>query len=107
MSGRVFEEVLDQHLLSQASKPELKRPRRYKVIILNDDYTPMEFVVEVLTNFFGMNEVKATQIMLEVHKKGKGLCGVYTKDIAETKAAQVNHYSQQNEHPLLCEIEPE
>ncbi len=107
MSGRVLEEVWDQRLLSEASEPELKRPKKYKVIIINDDYTPMEFVVDVLATFFGMNEVKATQIMLEVHKKGQGLCGVYTKDIAETKAAQVNQYSQNNEHPLLCEIEPE
>lgn len=107
MSGRVLEEVWAPQVLSEAAEPELKRPKKYKVIILNDDYTPMEFVVEVLTTFFSMNEVKATQTMLEVHKKGKGLCGVYTKDIAETKAAQVNQYSQNNEHPLLCEIEPE
>ena len=86
-------------------KVELKKPKLYKVILLNDDYTPMDFVVEVLMKFFGMNEEKATQVMLLVHTQGKAVCGVYTRDIAETKAAQVNQYSSECEHPLLCEIE--
>ncbi|MDY6797216.1 MAG: ATP-dependent Clp protease adapter ClpS [Pseudomonadota bacterium] len=86
-------------------KPALKRPARFRVILLNDDYTPMDFVVEVLMTFFGMNEEKATQVMLLVHTQGKAVCGVYTRDIAETKAAQVNQYSSECEHPLLCEIE--
>ena len=89
----------------QESKPELKRPPLYKVILLNDDYTPMEFVVEVLEIFFRMNREQATQVMLTVHTQGKGVCGVYTKDIAETKAAQVNQYARDHQHPLLCEIE--
>ncbi|OEY67207.1 ATP-dependent Clp protease adapter ClpS [Marinobacter sp. X15-166B] len=87
------------------AKPALKRPARYRVVLLNDDYTPMDFVVEVLMIFFGMNEEKATQVMLLVHTQGKAVCGVYTRDIAETKAAQVNQYSTECEHPLLCEIE--
>jgi ATP-dependent Clp protease adaptor protein ClpS len=92
-------------LALQESKPELKRPPLYKVILLNDDYTPMEFVVEVLEIFFRMNREQATQVMLTVHTQGKGVCGVYTKDIAETKAAQVNQYARDHQHPLLCEIE--
>jgi len=87
------------------AKPALKRPARYRVVLLNDDYTPMDFVVDVLMRFFGMNEEKATQVMLLVHTQGKAVCGIYTRDIAETKAAQVNQYSSECEHPLLCEIE--
>jgi len=74
--------------------------------LINDDYTPMEFVVEVLQIFFGMTGDKATQIMLAVHRTGKGTCGIYARDIAETKSAQVNQYAQENEHPLVSEIEP-
>ena len=95
----------DGGLAVENSKPELKRPSQYRVILLNDDYTPMEFVVHILELFFGMNREKATQVMLTVHTQGKGVCGVYTKDIAETKAAMVNEYSRQNEHPLICEVE--
>ena len=94
-----------QHLSDTEEKQELKPPSMYKVIINNDDYTPMDFVVEVLMTFFGMNEEKATQVMLLVHTQGKAVCGVYTRDIAETKAAQVNQYSSECDHPLLCEIE--
>jgi ATP-dependent Clp protease adaptor protein ClpS len=86
-------------------KPELKRPPMYRVVLMNDDYTPMDFVVEVLMIFFNMNQEKATQVMLSVHTQGKGVCGVYTRDVAETKAAQVNQYSRENKHPLLCEVE--
>ncbi|MBB1488497.1 ATP-dependent Clp protease adapter ClpS [Oceanospirillum sediminis] len=87
------------------AKPELKQPPMYKVVLLNDDYTPMEFVVEILTTFFNMDQDKATQVMLAVHTKGKGVCGVYTRDIAETKCVQVNQYSRECQHPLLCEID--
>ncbi len=87
-------------------KPKLKKPSMYQVLILNDDYTPMEFVVEILELFFKMNRNKATQIMLAIHTKGKAVCGVYTHDIAATKARQVLNYSRQNEYPLLCQIEP-
>ena len=86
-------------------KPRLKKSPLYKVVLINDDYTPMEFVVQVLEIFFKMNREQATQIMLTVHTQGKGVCGIYTKDIAETKAAQVNQYARDHQHPLLCEIE--
>ena len=95
----------DDDLATAPEKPALKRPSLYKVLMLNDDFTPMDFVVEVLMRFFAMNEEKATQIMLAVHTEGKAVCGVYTRDIAETKAAQVNQYSSECDHPLLCEIE--
>ncbi len=87
------------------SEPQLKRPPLYKVILINDDYTPMEFVVEVLETFFRMTREQATQVMLTVHTQGRGVCGIYARDIAETKAAEVNQYSRDNQHPLLCEIE--
>ena len=89
----------------QEAKPKLKPPPMYKVVLLNDDYTPMEFVVDVLQMFFGMDRETATRIMLTVHTQGKAVCGIYTRDIAETKAAQVNQYARENQHPLLCEIE--
>ena len=91
----------------ERDEQQLQPPSMYKVVLLNDDYTPMEFVIDILISFFRHNEDQATQIMLAVHTQGKGVCGVYTKDIAETKAAQVNQYSRQNKHPLLCEVEPE
>ena len=89
----------------QESKPELKKPPLFKVVLLNDDYTPMEFVVEVLESFFRMNREQATHVMLAVHTQGKGVCGIYTRDIAETKAAHVNQHARESGHPLLCEIE--
>lgn len=89
----------------EAVKPKLKHPSLYKVIILNDDYTPMDFVVEVLQKFFGMDLGKATEIMLHVHTRGMGVCGVYTRDVAETKVYQVNNYSRENQHPLMCTME--
>lgn len=92
---------LDAELLEQV-EDEFKEPHMYKVVLLNDDYTPMDFVIEVLMRFFGMDEQKATQIMLHVHTRGKGLCGVFSHEIAETKTSQVNEYARQNEHPLLC-----
>ena len=87
-------------------KPKLKKPPLYRVIIFNDDYTPMEFVVYVLQTFFGIDRDKATQIMLQVHTHGKGVCGIFTKEIAETRSAQVNNFARENEHPLVSEIEP-
>ncbi len=96
---------LDDDLAVQAAKPKLKRPPLFKVFILNDDFTPMEFVVEVLRMFFDMNEAKATQVMLHVHTRGIGICGVYSRDIAETKVRQVNDFSRQHQHPLLCDME--
>ncbi|WP_238584484.1 ATP-dependent Clp protease adapter ClpS [Legionella gratiana] len=86
---------------------EIKVPRKYKVVLLNDDYTPMDFVVDVLKHFFHLNEEMAVQIMLQVHFQGKGVCGVFTRDIAETKVALVNEYARRNQHPLLSSMEPE
>ena len=88
-----------------AIEERLKKPAQYKVVLLNDDYTPMDFVVEVLEVFFGMNREVATKVMLTVHTEGKAICGVFTRDIAETKAMQVNQYARESQHPLLCEIE--
>ncbi|MEL0082375.1 MAG: ATP-dependent Clp protease adapter ClpS [Gammaproteobacteria bacterium] len=89
----------------QEQKAELKPPPLFKVLLLNDDYTPMEFVVHILEHFFRLSREKSTQIMLHVHTRGKGVCGVYTREIAETKVAQVNDYARENEHPLKCEME--
>ena len=86
-------------------KPKLEKPPLYKVVLINDDYTPMDFVVDVLKSFFGMNAEQATQIMLKVHTEGKGVCGVFSKDVAESKATQVNEYSRECEQPLLCSVE--
>lgn len=95
----------DEHVITETSKPALKRPSLYKVVMMNDDFTPMDFVVEVLMSFFALTEEKATQVMLTVHTEGKAVCGVYTRDIAETKAAQVNQYAAECQHPLLCELQ--
>ncbi|MDH3945428.1 MAG: ATP-dependent Clp protease adapter ClpS [Chromatiales bacterium] len=92
-------------LAVEEARPKLKRPPLYQVVLLNDDFTPMEFVVEVLEKVFGMDRSRATRIMLEVHTRGKGVCGIYTYEIAETKVAQVNGYSRQHQHPLLCTME--
>jgi ATP-dependent Clp protease adaptor protein ClpS len=96
----------DDALAVEEAKPKVKRPPLYKVILLNDDYTPMDFVVHVLEVFFSLPRDKATQIMLQVHTQGKGVCGVYTREIAETKVYQVNAFSRENQHPLLCTLEP-
>ena len=103
--GRVGRDS-DGDLAVAPAKPRLKRPPLYRVILLNDDYTPMEFVVQVLEQFFSMNREKATQVMLAVHTRGKGVCGIYPQDIAETKATQVNQCARDSGHPLLCEVEP-
>ena len=100
----------DQHhegsgLAVEEAKPALKAPSMYKVVMFNDDYTPMDFVVEVLQSIFNHNRELATKIMLSVHTEGHAVCGVYTRDVAETKAMQVNQYARECQHPLLCEIE--
>ena len=105
MSDQNMDDENDDTVLLEPSKPKLKKPPMYKVILLNDDFTPMEFVVHVLEAIFGHNRESATRIMLNVHKSGKGVCGIYTKDVAETKVTQVNSYSQENKHPLLCDME--
>ncbi|MCP5151302.1 MAG: ATP-dependent Clp protease adapter ClpS [Ectothiorhodospiraceae bacterium] len=95
----------DEGLSVEEAKPKLKRPPLYNVVLLNDDYTPMEFVVHVLEYFFNMDREKAVRVMLAVHTQGKGVCGCFSREIAETKVAQVNDYSRQNNHPLLCTME--
>ena len=92
-------------LAVEEARPELKRPPRYQVVLLNDDYTPMDFVVEILEQIFTMDRTSATRVMLEVHTRGKGICGIFTYEIAETKVAQVNSYARQHQHPLLCTLE--
>jgi ATP-dependent Clp protease adaptor protein ClpS len=89
------------------TRPKTKRPSLYKVLLLNDDYTPMEFVVHVLERFFNKGREDATRIMLHVHHKGVGICGVYTYEIAETKVAQVMDFARQHQHPLQCTMEKE
>ena len=89
------------------TKPKTKKPSMYKVLMLNDDYTPMEFVVHVLENFFNKNREEATRIMLHVHQRGVGICGVFTYEIAETKVTQVIDYARQHQHPLQCTLEKE
>lgn len=90
-----------------AEKQKVKKPPLYAVLLMNDDYTPMEFVVHVLEKFFGKNEAEATAIMLQVHEKGHGVCGIYTREIAETKATRVVQYAQEHQHPLQTRIVPE
>lgn len=87
------------------TRPIVKKPSMYKVLMLNDDYTPMEFVVHVLERFFAKNRDEATEIMLQVHQRGIGVCGVYTYEVAETKVTQVMDLARQNQHPLQCTIE--
>jgi ATP-dependent Clp protease adaptor protein ClpS len=87
------------------SRPQTARPPLYSVLLLNDDYTPMDFVVDVLLRFFPLNLEQATQIMLHVHTRGRGVCGVFTREIAESKVAQVNEYARLNQHPLLCTMQ--
>ena len=105
MSDQRNSQEYQRGLVVEDAKPRLKRPSLYKVVLLNDDYTPMEFVVEILQTFFRMNRSQATQVMLHVHTRGKGVCGVFTYEIAETKAAQVNDFSRKHQHPLLCTLE--
>ncbi len=95
----------DGGLATATAKPKLKRPPMYKVLLLNDDYTPMEFVVHVLEIFFAMDREKATQIMLTVHTQGAAVVGIFPRDIAETKSEQVNQYAQENQHPLISTVE--
>lgn len=100
MSISVLDEV--KVALEFATESEIKRPNLRAVVMLNDDYTPMEFVIDILSTVFGMNEEKATQTMLQVHYAGKAVCGLYPADIAETKALKVIELAQLNDYPLLC-----
>jgi len=97
----------DEHGLALApEKIILEPPPLYQVLLLNDDFTPMEFVVHILRDFFAMDEDRATRVMLHVHTRGRGVCGIYTREIAETKVMQVNEFSRMNQHPLACTMEP-
>lgn len=102
-------EVQTEDLKVSETSPltELSEPKKYKIFLLNDDYTPMDFVVNVLQKFFYLSEESATQIMLQVHQEGRGLCGIFPRDIAETKVVLVNEYSRLNQYPLLCGMEQE
>lgn len=95
----------DDDLAVKPAEPELAKPPMYKVVLHNDDYTPMEFVIEVLQSFFDLDHERAIQVMLAVHTQGKATCGVFTRDIAETKSYQVNEYARECEHPLMSDIE--
>ncbi|MCX8145953.1 MAG: ATP-dependent Clp protease adapter ClpS [Azovibrio sp.] len=95
----------DSHALLETERTRVEPPRLYKVLLLNDDFTPMDFVVQVLERFFAMDRERATQIMLKVHHEGRGLCGVYPRDIAATKVEQVSAFALQHQHPLACVME--
>jgi len=91
--------------IEEAVKERLAKPPMYNVVLLNDDYTPMDFVVEILRKFFGMNEDRATDIMLAIHYEGKAKCGTYSAEVAETKVAQVSNFAREHQHPLKCAME--
>lgn len=103
--SRHFEWVTPDSDLLEKESTKIQPPAMYQVILNNDDYTPMDFVIEILGRFFAMDLERATQVMLQVHYDGKAVCGTYTAEIAETKVAQVMAYSKENEHPLLCTME--
>ena len=91
--------------LATRTRPKTQKPSQYKVLLLNDDYTPMEFVVHVLKAFFQMDTDQATRVMLHVHQKGVGVCGIFTYEVAETKVSQVMDFAAKNQHPLQCTLE--
>jgi ATP-dependent Clp protease adaptor protein ClpS len=97
---------IDGEKLLDVVKKKVEPPPMYKVMLNNDDYTPMDFVVEVLITFFSMDTEKANQLMLTVHYHGKAVCGIYTAEVAETKVMQVNQYARKQQHPLMCSMEP-
>ncbi|NND65263.1 MAG: ATP-dependent Clp protease adapter ClpS, partial [Gammaproteobacteria bacterium] len=96
----------DEEVLAVADETEAEPPRLYQVMLINDDYTPMDFVVELLQSVFGLDRVAATRVMLEVHTQGRGICGQFSYEIAETKVSQATELARQNQHPLLCTMEP-
>jgi len=107
MGNKIVTQVEDLSHSEVAHKTEFSEPKKYKIFLLNDDYTPMDFVVETLIRFFYFSENAATQIMLQIHKEGRGLCGIFSRDVAETKVVLVNEFSRLNQHPLLCIMEKE
>lgn len=100
-----IQDDFNEGLALQEAKPAVKEPPMYQVVLLNDDFTPMDYVVMVLMEFFAMTNERATKVMMQVHMSGKGICGVYTREIAETKVAQVNAHARTNDYPLLCTME--
>ncbi len=100
-----FEWVAPDSELLEKEETAVKPPSMYNVILMNDDYTPMDFVIEILERFFAMDIDQATQVMLKVHYEGKAICGTYTAEVAEMKVAQVSLHSKKHEHPLLCIME--
>lgn len=107
MSSNALENIYADQAVVEDVKPKLARPKRYKVLLLNDDYTPMDFVVRVLRFFFHYGEQQATELMWRVHTQGRAICGLFTREIAETKVMQVMDYAKSHEYPLLCVMEPE
>lgn len=105
MSGSDVKQEQAAGAAVQEARPQIKPPPKYKVLLLNDDFTPMDFVVQVLELFFHMSREKATQIMLHVHTRGVGVCGVFSRDVAETKVAQVKDFARRHQHPLMCTME--
>lgn len=105
MSGQPSQPVAPPDEVLEQARPKLSQPTLYKVVMLNDDYTPMDFVVEVLESYFGKNREQAVRIMLAVHVDGSAVCGIFTLDVAETKAEQVIEYARECQHPLLCRVE--
>ena len=103
--GRLGDEDNGESGVIVETRPRNKKPSMYKVLMLNDDYTPMEFVVHVLERFFAMNTEKATQVMLNVHRRGVGICGVFPYEVAETKVTQVMDFAREHQHPLQCTLE--
>ena len=95
----------DRGLALKPARPKIARPPLFQVLLLNDDFTPMDFVVEVLRAFFNLDQEQAVQVMLHVHTRGRGVCGVFTREVAETKVAHVNEFSRSHQHPLLCTME--
>lgn len=100
--GESLRHSIETGLVVASARPKVKIPAMYLVVLLNDDFTPMDFVVEVLIEFFSKTTTRATEIMLEIHHQGEGACGLFTREIAETKAAQVNAYARNHGYPLLC-----
>jgi len=105
MTSSPTETDREQGTVVEETRPELAKPPMYQVALLNDDYTPMDFVVSVLQIFFQMDHARATQVMLHVHTRGKGVCGVFTREVAESKVTQVNEFSRSHQHPLMCTME--
>jgi ATP-dependent Clp protease adaptor protein ClpS len=105
MGGEPSHPDFEGGVVLEESRADIAPPPMYQIVMLDDDFTPMEFVVEVLQVFFGMNREKATQVMLTVHTQGRASCGTFTRDVAETKATQVIKYARENQHPLMCEVE--